>query len=56
MIYNAEGEFLKPFIKHNGKIPNAVLSHFQEDLFFVQTETGDLTPSMLIGAFEKIRE
>ena len=47
MIYNAEGEILKPFIPYKGVIPNAVLKHFEEIFNMLRTDDGDLDRNSL---------
>ena len=56
MIYNAEGDFLKPILPHHGNIPKAVIEHFKSDMFFIETENGKMTSSMLIEIVDIIDE
>ena len=47
MIYNAEGEMLKPFIPYKGVMPDAVLKHFEDMFNMLRTEDGDLDRNSL---------
>ena len=48
MIYNAEGQILKPFVAHKGQIPKAVQEYFAPKFGFLCTEDGEFDQTCLM--------
>ena len=56
MIYNAQGEVLKPFIAHSGEIPNAVQEYYGQHIKFSKTDNGKVDQCVLIEVCQYLKK
>ena len=54
IMYNAEGEILRPFVTHKGDIPQAVIQCFKNDFCFIKTEDGEINANLLLEVRDEI--
>ena len=54
MIYNAEGDILKPVILHDGQATPFIQAHYAKGFSFFQTPDGMLNRSGLCVAYDVI--
>ena len=55
MIYNAEGELLRPIIVHDGSVSGFCQVNYGDILKFVQNKEGKIDPEVVISVWEAVR-